>query len=139
VKNRSLLALDFKAGQVPAGPKGDSGPAGPAGARGAAGTQGPAGPQGPQGAPGMNGATTVVVRTATGPAAVPGFFSAAQANCNAGERAVGGGGGTNDTSSGTVVRSSPLFIPPTAWIGTMRHDGASGTVTATTYVVCASP
>jgi hypothetical protein len=41
VKNRSLLAVDFRAGQLPRGP---AGPAGPAGAAGAAGAQGPAGP-----------------------------------------------------------------------------------------------
>lgn len=38
VKNRSLLAVDFKAGQLPQGPKGDPG------APGAPGQQGPAGP-----------------------------------------------------------------------------------------------
>ncbi len=39
------------------------------------------------------------------------------------------------------VRSSPAAgtNPPTAWRSTMRHDGAGGTVTATTYVICASP
>ena len=30
VKNRSLLAVDFKLGQLPAGPQGAAGPAGPA-------------------------------------------------------------------------------------------------------------
>jgi len=48
VKDRSLLARDFKAGQIPRGP---AGPAGPAGA------QGPAGPAGPAGAAG-SGATS---------------------------------------------------------------------------------
>ena len=38
VKNRSLLAVDFKAGQLPAGPQG------PQGAQGPQGVQGPAGP-----------------------------------------------------------------------------------------------
>lgn len=40
VKNRSLLAVDFKLGQLPRGPIGPAGPAGPAG------PQGPAGPGG---------------------------------------------------------------------------------------------
>ena len=47
VKNGSLLAADFKAGQLPAGPAGATGaagPAGPAGATGATGTTGPIGP-----------------------------------------------------------------------------------------------
>ena len=41
VKNRSLLAVDFKAGQLPRGPKGDPGAPG---APGAPGQQGPPGP-----------------------------------------------------------------------------------------------
>jgi len=44
VKNRSLLAVDFKAGQLPKGPKGDKGDAGAPGAPGAPGQQGPPGP-----------------------------------------------------------------------------------------------
>jgi len=43
VKDFSLLARDFKRGQVPAGPVGPPGPTGPAGP---AGPQGPAGPSG---------------------------------------------------------------------------------------------
>ena len=43
VKDHSLLARDFKAGQIPRGP------AGPAGAAGPAGPQGPAGPAGSAG------------------------------------------------------------------------------------------
>jgi hypothetical protein len=41
IKNRSLLAVDFKAGQLPQGPKGDPGAPG---APGAPGQQGPPGP-----------------------------------------------------------------------------------------------
>ena len=44
VKNRSLLAADFKAGQLPKGAKGDPGVPGAPGAPGAPGEQGPAGP-----------------------------------------------------------------------------------------------
>jgi hypothetical protein len=49
VKDRSLLARDFKRGQLPRGARG---PAGPAGAAGAAGAPGPTGPAGPKGDPG---------------------------------------------------------------------------------------
>lgn len=49
VKNGSLLAVDFKAGQLPQGPAGSAGPAGVAGPAGAAGPSGPAGPAGPIG------------------------------------------------------------------------------------------
>jgi hypothetical protein len=38
VKNRSLLAKDFKAGQLPRGARGPAGPQGPAGPKGAAGS-----------------------------------------------------------------------------------------------------
>jgi hypothetical protein len=54
VKNRSLLAVDFKSGQLPRGPQG------PAGSQGAAG---PAGPAGPPGATGTARAYAVVVRS----------------------------------------------------------------------------
>ena len=40
VKNRSLLAKDFKAGQLPAGQQGESGQTGPTGATGATGQPG---------------------------------------------------------------------------------------------------
>lgn len=49
VKNGSLLAADFKAGQLGGGAPGPAGPAGPAGAAGAAGPTGAAGPAGPAG------------------------------------------------------------------------------------------
>jgi len=44
VKNRSLLAVDFKSGQLPRGAQGPAGSAGPTGATGATGATGPAGP-----------------------------------------------------------------------------------------------
>ena len=44
VKNRSLLAADFKAGKLPRGPKGDPGAPGTPGAPGAPGQQGAPGP-----------------------------------------------------------------------------------------------
>jgi hypothetical protein len=49
VKNRSLLAKDFKKGQLPAGAKGDTG------AAGATGDAGPKGDAGAKGDPGANG------------------------------------------------------------------------------------
>jgi len=55
VKNSSLLAVDFKAGQLPQGPKGDPGAPG---APGASGQQGPPGP-GAQWAT-VNGAGTIM-------------------------------------------------------------------------------
>jgi hypothetical protein len=49
VKNRSLLAVDFKQGQLPRGPRGFRGPAGAPGQDGAPGPAGPAGATGPTG------------------------------------------------------------------------------------------
>lgn len=58
VKNGTLLAADFKAGQLPAGPQGPQGVAGtqgPKGDPGPAGSQGPQGAQGPPGPQGLQG------------------------------------------------------------------------------------
>ena len=58
VKNRSLLAKDFKKGQLKAGKTGAAGPTGPQGDRGLggpAGAFGPPGIQGPKGDPGVDG------------------------------------------------------------------------------------
>jgi Collagen triple helix repeat (20 copies) len=58
VRDRSLLARDFKRGQLKAGPVGPAGPAGgvgPAGSEGQAGPTGAAGPVGPEGPAGSEG------------------------------------------------------------------------------------
>lgn len=63
VRNGSLLAEDFAAGQLPRGPQGPAGPQGPQGAQGppgppggtGTGPQGPQGPRGEQGPPGPQG------------------------------------------------------------------------------------
>jgi len=57
VKNGTLLAKDFKKGQLKAGKTGPAGPAGPKGNQGDRGLGGPAGPFGPAGADGAKGAT----------------------------------------------------------------------------------
>lgn len=55
VRDRSLLARDFRKGQLKRGPAGPVGPAGPAGAVGPAGPAGPAGEPGAPGTPGTPG------------------------------------------------------------------------------------
>lgn len=55
VINHSLLAVDFKRGQVPRGARGAQGPVGAQGAAGAAGATGPAGASGAAGATGPAG------------------------------------------------------------------------------------
>ena len=63
VRNGTLLAVDFKKGQLPRGPRGYEGAVGATGATGPTGAAGPQGPAGPAGATGAQGATG-----ATGPA-----------------------------------------------------------------------
>src|SRR3954467_776380 len=55
VRNGSLLSTDFKAGQLPAGPRGPVGQQGALGPQGAQGVPGPQGPEGEQGTPGSDG------------------------------------------------------------------------------------
>lgn len=120
VKDRSLLAQDFKSGQLPAGPRGAQGPAGPAGAQGAPGARGPA------------GATNVTVRAG---ATDLGF---SVASCTGAERAVGGGGFTDP--GGILYESAPTIDAgtPTDWVAS-AEDAAGMPVNVTAYVVCAAP
>ncbi len=59
IKPGSLLASDFAAGQLPAGPKGDTGAAGPAGPQGPKGEKGDKGATGAQGPAGVIGLVKV--------------------------------------------------------------------------------
>ena len=131
VKNRSLQAADFEAGQLRAGRRGAQGIAGERGARG------------PEGAVGRPGATNVVVRTDQ--AAVD--VNSAQAQCLAGERAVGGGGSTfgggenlyNSSPIGPDGASAGDGATPTGW-EVSAHEGPSGPLQGVTvYVLCAAP
>jgi len=72
VKDRSLQAIDFKEGQLPAGP------------------QGPQGPQGLKGETGAAGATSVIARR-TVESTGNNTTATASIDCEAGEHLVGGG------------------------------------------------
>lgn len=86
VKNRSLLRVDFAAGQLLAGPAGPQGPAGPAGAPGVSGVE-------------RNDATG-----ASNSAASKAAFLA----CPAGKRLLGGGARVNGTNVPVgIVQSFP--------------------------------
>ncbi len=124
VANRSLRAVDFAVGQLPAGPVGHSGPQGPAG---------PKGDPGANGTNGTNGATNVVVRS---------LYLAnglGQVTCNPGERATGGGISSDNTLT-VAARSEPApnTGTPTGWSGILRSL-VGATPSGTIYVVCASP
>jgi hypothetical protein len=140
VKARSLLASDFRQGQLPAGPQGPQGPRGPEGApgargaegaHGARGAEGPVGPRGPQGPAGATNVTARIGQVGTG---VVGVL------CNPGEVAVGGGGVGSDVAPTFLTFSSPSpqTGTPTGW--TVAANRADGTISqAQAFVVCAAP
>jgi hypothetical protein len=122
VADRSLLAGDFKAGQLKAGP---------------------AGPQGPAGPKGDPGATSLKVRAATASGTVT-------ANCEPGERATGGGAhSVNGAVVASAPAADPNAIlvstgitfqgyAPTSWTAAAKGaDGLPRDITA--WVVCAAP
>jgi hypothetical protein len=126
VKNGSLTAADFKAGQLPAGPQGP---------------KGDPGAQGPNGAKGDPGATKVTRRVGTpGADANSGEVSISYASCQSGETLTGGGvtyTGWNGPKA-TVTASAPNDAGK--WAAAVRNDSASGTtLQALSYALCASP
>jgi hypothetical protein len=114
VKNGSLRAEDFAAGQMASGTKGDSGPKGATGDQGAKGDKGDKGDSGPKGdkgdtgASGLAGAGLATTRHVQAPADLAdGTKGNYDVYCPAGQRAIGGGARGDDTASeGTVVTSS---------------------------------
>jgi hypothetical protein len=88
VKNRSLRAVDFKKGQLRAGPKGPKGDAGPQGPKGDPGSQGPKGDAGPAGPAGSAVAYARVTLTTSG-AVVDASQSKGVTNANVSRWAVG--------------------------------------------------
>ena len=120
VSDGTLLAQDFKTGQLPAGINGKNG------------------------TNGHNGATKVTVRTATGNVAVGAGGSGshesdAGVGCNPGEQATGGGVSASDENFEAVKSSFPAN--GNGWIARVKNTSpnAVDTFTATVYVVCASP
>lgn len=116
VKDRSLLAADFRAGQLPAGPKGDPGPPGP---------------------PGLSGHEVVTAENRVTSA----YLNAATATCPAGKKALGGGGqivaGTTSFSDGPFLwRSFPTDTGEGWTVAQARSSRGTWTVRA--YAVCAS-
>ena len=113
VKNRSLLAADFKAGQLPAGATGATGPTGATGATGATGPTGATGATGPKGDPGTNGTNVVVRQSLSTPVAAAAIVSAT-AQCLPGERATGGGhdvSGTGEFATFALDSQPPIPQP----------------------------
>jgi hypothetical protein len=110
VKNGSLMAKDFKTGQLKAGPRGATGATG---ATGAPGAQGATGMPGPAGLPGVRGAfSSVVTRSVETNVAGGSTTATLFARCNADEIATGGGGSfVNGTADNTTLgRSAPQRV-----------------------------
>ena len=113
VKNASLRAADFAAGQIPKGPAG------------------PAGPQGPPGASGLQVISGSGVANSTSP-------KSQQQDCPAGKRAVGGGGVITGALTNTFLSVSRPTDAGTGWIVTGREStgGNAGSWAVQTWVVC---
>jgi hypothetical protein len=128
VANGTLMAVDFKAGQLPAG------------LPGAKGDKGDPGVQGAKGDKGDPGATKVTRRIVSGTAAGAGGYSNAVASCQPGETLVGGAAATNSPppAEPTLTASAPDLNSSSSWRAVYRNDG-TGSLTAFAYALCASP
>jgi len=129
VLNGSLRAIDFKAGQLPAGAKGDKGE------RGEKGDKGAKGDKGDKGAPGLSGYEIV---TKVGPSSNTTIVEGT-ADCPAGKKALGGGSqpfAFNTANGPFVIRSLPT-ANGAGWRTLATHVPSFQT-TVIYYVVCAT-
>lgn len=115
VKNRSLLGVDFKLGQLPPGAPG---------------------PKGDAGAPGVSGYELVTGRSDV----TNQVFNSLTISCPAGKRVLGGGGGTAGgvtVGDGPYIQNSQPFVDGTGWlIQTAR--AASGASVLVGFAICAN-
>ena len=112
------------------------------GQTGPVGVRGVTGLQGAPGANGANGATNVVVRQGTLISVANGVSGIVTAQCNAGERATGGGNSVSGLGGWQVIESFPTpgtaGSTPTGWrVDALNGTGAANNLVA--IVVCASP
>jgi hypothetical protein len=127
VKDGSLLAADFKAGQLPRGPQGPAGPKGDPGAKGATGAAGQPGAKGDTGNTGPAGISSglQVVDGAWTPVNA-GFGGIATVNCPAGKKALDGGGGWKNSPK-HIAGTSPTLGPngESGWRVVAKNSGPS--------------
>jgi hypothetical protein len=121
VRNRSLLAVDFARGQLPAGPQGAAGPAGP---------------QGPAGAPGISGYQTVFTTGANDSAT----YKTLNATCPSGKRALAGGLAITPAAATTAVAITRNYLSGTdTWQTAARETATfSGNWMLNAVVICAT-
>ncbi|MGH2872469.1 MAG: collagen-like triple helix repeat-containing protein [Solirubrobacteraceae bacterium] len=137
----SLLARDFKAGQLHTGLQGAAGLAGPTGATGAtgpAGAQGPkgdTGPAGAQGPPGVSAYQIVTASSATDATAI----KAVVANCPTGEDVLGGGISPGTPSLDTLAASNSYPSTDSQWFVSATDLASSpSSWTLVAYAICAN-
>lgn len=129
VKNGTLMAADFKAGQLPAGPRGPQGEIGPQG------------PPGPVGAPPEGTFTNAITRNGAAVLLDPGKTSDVVALCAAGEVATGGGYSLNPPLEALAsLPSVPGGVPgkpATGWRVKVKNPGGVQHLFRP-WVICAS-
>jgi hypothetical protein len=132
VKNRSLLRVDFRAGQLPAGRDGVDGLDGKAGPSGPAG---PPGAQGPAGPPGLSGLELRSQSTPSDSQASKLEF----AECPTGKRVVGGGVRVSGPGEDFVAITRSFPEDTRTWEGEAHeHFSTSSEWTLTVFAICAT-
>jgi hypothetical protein len=125
IKNRSLLAVDFKRGQLPAGPQGPKG------------DTGDRGPQGLQGEPGVAGVAGYEIVESISPANSDNKFRIAK--CPPGKVAVGGGAFLQGDFTGHVALDASQPIGNNAWEAQASEVVPNGLLWAVgAKVICAN-
>jgi hypothetical protein len=138
VRNGSLRAADFAAGELPAGPPGPKGepgargPAGPAGPKGDPGEPGPRGPAGPRGAAGVLDWQYRVEGVTIKPNGNGGFEVA----CSGGRRALGGGVSVASSVNHRVLETAPTN-DALGWYAYVLNTGKTN-IRAYVWVICAT-
>lgn len=138
IKNRSLLAADFKAGQLPAGPSGAKGDTGEKGERGAKGETGPAGPRGPAGPAGPQGPRGIAgweFRVGQFEI-IPNGVKTKQVDCPAGKKALGGGTTATEVGLIRLTQNGPGG-QATGWIASVVNESTIKRI-AFVWVICAN-
>jgi hypothetical protein len=115
IKDKSIEAVDLAASAQHAGPQGPKGDPGTPGTPGAPGTPG---------TPGASGFSVVGGDTVSAPS---GQFTSVEAECPAGQTALGGGGGLTSSTAVYIVESRPINGPVASikrWF--VKYYNASG-------------
>jgi hypothetical protein len=135
VKDFSLLANDFKAGQLPAGPVGPKG------------DRGPTGPKGGQGAPGLSEVERVYVsgvgnnsdspKNTTATCAPGKIAISAGYDISGGKNPDVGPGGLANVIADVVLPSSPSSVPGSVFVEAWEEEATVATWGIDAIVICA--